>query len=674
MKRRVLALWVWAFALAALAYAPALVEWDKSGYGDWQWFHHSWEVGRVALERHHEFPLWDPNHCGGVSMWGQPQAQHVAPTWWITGLLFGTTHGHKLFIILHHAIGFAGLFFVARRLFGFSKPAAALSALAWTFSGYAAWRGAGGHSTFLAFHYLPLIFYAWRRTNDDLRWAGAVAGLMGLTLMEGGTYPFPLIFLFLLFDFVIQVLPPRPSWRVIRTGVITGLLTLAIGAIRLWPVYVTMSRFPRDTTMEDSVTVEHVLFSLTAREPQPWHWGGHRWVWPEYSSFIGWGVLALAGYGALLALAGRGRRAAWAVGTASAAALTWWLGEIALELGSYNPSWVSRSAAPGLELAALLLAAAAALIALGGKGRHRSWVAGAALFLACGMGNVGELWPWPLLHELPVFGNFHVPSRFFVLGTFFLALLAGLALDHVLRRAISSTTHRGLMASLIALAWLLVVASGAEIMSNSIRIAAKWSAPDVFGEVEEHHHLVPPRAYRGNYMHYPHRNVGTAACYDPVPWEVSRGLWVGDRPQIRVQPTDAGEVGEESRTNHTIRGEVTLSAPARVVFNQNFDPDWHFSEGEALSENGLLAVDLPAGAHTIEASFQPADLPWSPLVTLFGLLAALLLAIFGSPERWAKPRGKRLMPRREATKSATGEQDRRVSPPDGGPGDRQAGP
>ena len=61
--------WIWGLILAVIAYAPALVKHDKSGWGDWQQFHHWWEVGRVSILRWHELPLWDPHHCGGVPMW-----------------------------------------------------------------------------------------------------------------------------------------------------------------------------------------------------------------------------------------------------------------------------------------------------------------------------------------------------------------------------------------------------------------------------------------------------------------------------------------------------------------------------------------------------------------------------------------------------------------------------
>jgi hypothetical protein len=554
-----------------LAYVPALWEWDASGWGDWQQFHHWWEVGRVSILRHGEWPLWDPHHCGGVSMWGQPQAQMYSPTWWLTGLAFGTVHGHKLFILFHHVVGFVGMLWVARRLHRLSEPAAALTALAWAFSGFFAWRGAGGHSTFLAFHYIPWIYYCWRRAHDDLRYAGGVGALMGLVLFEGGTYPFPLTFLLLFVDgLAFAIERPREIWRVLRTGLVAGVLTLLCGAARLWPVYLTMSRFPRHTdAFEDSQTVANVLESLTAREPHPWVWG-HRWVWAEYGSFVGWAVMALAAYGVVLALTRR---------------------------------------------------------------RTIHLVIGAVVFGAFAMGGVDEGWPWPLIHELPVYSNLHVPSRFHVLLTFYVVVLAALALEHALRWMKRSVTTAGAQRLLTTLAWLLVAGIGLEIVSNDVRIASRWDGPPLEVPAAPRFHLVGPHMYLERYASYPTQNVGTMACYDPVPWPISSHLWVGDVPQVRFRPATAGTLVDFERTNHRARAQVRLTEPARVIFNQNFDPDLRTSVGSPVDDRGLLAVDLPPGEHDVRVSYHPADLPWSLLATFLGLLGSAVLGWGGRVRR-----------------------------------------
>ena len=93
-----------AFGLGALSTIAMAIYWaaafehaHATGYGDWQWFHHMWEAGRTAIVRWGEPPLFDPHHCGGVPLWGNPQAQVYSPTWAVTGLVFGTTSGDLYF-------------------------------------------------------------------------------------------------------------------------------------------------------------------------------------------------------------------------------------------------------------------------------------------------------------------------------------------------------------------------------------------------------------------------------------------------------------------------------------------------------------------------------------------------------------------------------------------------
>jgi hypothetical protein len=564
-------LWLVGVAFGVLCYAPALVRRSTSGWGDWQWFHHSWEVWRVALLRFGEVALWDPFHCGGVPVWGQPQSQIFAPTWWVTGLLFGTVLGHKLFIVLHVAVGYVGMVVLARRLVRLTAPAAHLAAVAFALSGFFAWRAAGGHAPFLAFHYLPWVLLCWRLAHRDPRYAVAVAGLMTLQLLEGGTYPFPLTFLLLFVDTVVTLLPPRPDPRVFRTALLAGGLTALLGSVRLLPVYLTLRAYPRDTELEDAMTFGEVLEALTAREPHAWWWG-HRWVWSEYATFLGWTAVSLAAIGAGLAVLRR---------------------------------------------------------------RHGALLVGAAAFVAIAMGNRGPWWPWPLLHQLPVFGNFHVPSRFLVLVSFHVALLAAVAVDEAARQLRRAAGTGALQRLAMGALWLLVFAVTVEVVSNHIRIAARWDGPPIVATEPdgERFFLVAEgwSAYLDRYASYPLRNVGTRTCYDPVPWDVSRRLWTGDQPQVRLEPRTAGEVTDWGRTTGTLFVEVTLAEDARVLFNQNYDPDWVLDAGEAVEDGGLLAVDLPAGTHRVEGRYAPPELPLTVALFLLGVLLAGLLVRHGRP-------------------------------------------
>lgn len=567
MNRRSLALSVACGAVLSLAYwFPALRVLDATGLGDWQMVHHNWEVGWVALTRFGEWPLWDPYHCGGVTMLGNPESQHFTP-WFLASLLVGTTLGTKLMLLGHTLVGFVGMLAYARSAVRLSWPAAALAAVAWTFSGFFAWHGAGGHGTFLAFDYLPLLLLGWRRALVDVRAAVGVAVLLALTVAEGGTYPLPYMGLALALE-ALWLLRARETRRasLIAATVVGGLFPL-LAALRVLPILDALRRFPREMLSIDRMTVADLLVVLTERK-HDWRWPGHEFVWPEYSAFVGWTVVALAGLSLLLAL--------------------------------------PRSA-PGRTRARREATAAAAL--------------GALVFFGLVLGN-GPLRPWPLLHALPVFDSLRVPSRFLGVATFYLTLLAALALDRLATAGVPRTWRRR---ALVALAWLVVLGAGVDLAMATRPIVDRWTDRPIGAEVAERDfHLISVASYDAEYAHLPRRNAGTKSCFEfGMHWKVAPGLWLGDVPQVRV-PAPA-RVLESHRTPSHLVADLDLPQPARVLWNSNFDPGWQPSRGTLVEDAGRLAVDAPAGRYRLEVVFRPALL--APSLALSGLGALLSLAL-----------------------------------------------
>ena len=576
--RRALGLALVGLACGLGFWAPAFLKWENSGWGDWQQFHHWWELGVVSLWRWGEWPLWDPHHCGGVSQWGQPQNQNFAPLYLLFAIPFGTVAGHKLFLVAHHVIGFTGLYVLGRRELELGRPGAFLAALVWTSSGFAAWHFAGGHSTFLAFLYYPWLIYCWRRADRDVRWTAAVAAIMATLLLEGGHYPFPYAIVVLGFDSVLRV-RKATLLPMLRTIVVSGTLTAFLGAMRWVPILIAMSRHPRPIEDTDRITFAETVEMWTARE-HGWRWEGHPWVWAEYGTYVGWGVLALTAVGIVVAL----RR---------------------------------RLVYP---------------------------VLGALFFLAFSMGYHGPLWPSSILHELPFFSNLHLPSRWQVVCTMYMGLLAGLALDRLERALAARRFHRDFDFLRGLLPWLVALAIGVDLYVVGYSITDRWDGPPLEHPAETPH-LVRSHRYLDEFATYPSRNVGTMECYDAVPWHRSRSLWVGQVPQVRIvdpetgRPREGDELHGYDRTNHTAWAEVTLSAPGRVIFNQNFERQWVSSTGTVIDDDGRLAVDLPAGRHRVEVRFAPDDLPWSVLTSVVGVVLCGVVVVRPWRRRRSSPPG-----------------------------------
>ncbi|MBN1655481.1 MAG: hypothetical protein JXA30_17070 [Deltaproteobacteria bacterium] len=294
-KNEKLAIALGSIVLASIYWSPAFFSLQSTGFGDWQFFHHMWEAGYVALARFGEWPLWDPFHCGGITIFGNPESQHLAPLFFLS-FLVGPTLATKIFVWVHAVAGISGMYLLARRAYDLSRSSSTLASIAWAMSGFFSWHGSGGHITFQPFYLTPWIIMAWRTSARDLRFSAAVAGLLTWVLLEGGVYPFPFIVLLLAFDALVRLTKPGQRNRIVIAGFVSALLTALMGAVRLLPIVEELRRNPRHTVADDSATISEIIEMLTARS-HAWEYGYHEYVWPEYGAFVGWGVVALAALG-----------------------------------------------------------------------------------------------------------------------------------------------------------------------------------------------------------------------------------------------------------------------------------------------------------------------------------------------------------------------------------------
>jgi hypothetical protein len=575
-RGRLLALASFCLLVSLAFWAPAFQHMTASGWGDWQWFHHMWEAGRIAIVRWHEVPLFDPFHCGGVPLWGNPQAQVFSPTFLLTAVPFGTTVGHKLFVVFHCLVGLFGMYVLVRRELKCGELASAYAAVLFTTSGYFAWHGAGGHATFLAFYYAPLLLLCWRRCARDLRYSAAVAGLMVLTVLEGGHYPFPYFVLWLTFDLALRLGDPGRGKRIAGAAV-AGVLTGLMGCWRFIPILIAISAHPHPVPDSDSMRLDEVLHVLTVRD-QAVALVGHQWMWPEYGAYVGWAALLLAVIGMGIAFGD------------------------ALRLRPLR----RRS-----ELVIML--------------------AGLALFVLLTQGNASPHHPWPLLQHLPFYRSIHVPSRWRLYIVFYLALFCAIAIDALERRTRTLDLRRPWHRVLASLPILVLLGMMGDVWSVTWPVVDRWDGP-VIGEraPAEHFYLVSGRSYLQDYANYPSENVGTRECYDPVPWDIAPTLWLGDSLPARLDPPSAGRVIDAGRTSLTMWAEVEIDEPARVVFNQSYFPDFVSADGAVVEDHGRLAIEVATpGTHRVLTRYRPHDLPYVVGVSVAGAVLALYVATRG---------------------------------------------
>ncbi len=547
------------------------------GTDDWRHFATLWETARVALRDFHQFPSWNPYHCGGIVLFQEPEAPFPGPMFLLTFFWLPTAVGMKVWILTHLLAGTLG----ARALVadeGGGVPEQILGMTVMAACGFYAEHIGGGHLSFTPFLYLPAVVWAFRRALADLRYAVLAAALLAATVLEGGTYPAPLMAVALAAESLARLGSPRDRRGLLRALPVILLLGGLLSAVRLLPVLAFLRDHPRREPIDDFLRIGEVFAFWTTREHGR-AMASHRYVWPEYDDYVGLVPVALMLAGAALALVAPGR---------------------------------DRDA---LRVRRINLAVLVVLVwcALGGN-------RGASLF--------------KLLHTLPVFDSLRVPSRFLGPAMVAFGLLAAAAL-----RGGRSWIERARPAAARAAAWAAVLVAlgvaGDVTLANQRLLQQGIDPPLPEGPASRDFFQNPAASYR-RLPAFPVEGTGTRGCYVALDWKPAPELWLGHSPQAFVKPLGAGTVTATDWTPNRLDYDVRLAAPALVVINQNFDAGWRADGGEPVGPfvigtsqlsdvhaHGVLAVAMPAGTHHLVVRHRPAGLWLGAGLTLLGVALAV---------------------------------------------------
>lgn len=562
-------------AFALLFWHTAFRRLASTGAHDWRYYIHMWEATRVGIQRFGELALWNPYQCGGITLWGNPQQWSFSPLFY-PALLIGTPLAFKLRLILLHTFGLVGMYVLARRLHGIRPLGALLAAVPWACSGFFSWHNLAGHAAFQSFWLFPWVLYLSRRAEGDARFCAATAGVIFFMAVDGGSYPLPYLALLLGSDALFRLLGASGARE--RVRIVAPLIWT--GALAL------------------SLSALRLIPSLVTLARNP------RNLDDNDSINLAEAVLMLTA-----------RRHEW-------------------RFDPHLYTWHEYACFVGWTLVALGLLGFVLSLR-----RQPVLAAGALLFFLCTLGHVAPYFPWPLLKRLPVLGSLRIPSRFVVLFTLYLGLLAGLALDW-LRDRLSQWRPSRPRAFGTLVATALAVGAVVDLFAVNLSVNDIWRGRDLPDELPTgRYHLVsaePVAEFRARFASFPQQEHGSAQCYEPLPWPISGELWSGDVAQARV--TGEGRVLDWGHTTNTLWAEVDVKAPARVVFNQTFAPGWASSRGTVVDDAGRIAVDAPSGNYRLDMRFRPPELAVSVGVTLVGVLLTLLTAVLASPQRMARLR------------------------------------
>lgn len=562
--------------LSVAVLSPMLAAPRQGGYTfDWLFFQFFDEVARQTILEHHQFPIWNPYFCGGTTLIGNPQTTYLVPTFPLV-LLFGTTFGERLSNIPVLLLGCEGMWRLLRFL-GLTRAAALLGALAFPFFGRTfGWINNGQHG-------LP---------------GFALSGWVLYGYLRGLVRP---VYLALGAAFF--------AWQVLYRGIETT-PEVALGLF-FWGLLEARQRLLAHGWANKGAAVRAAL-------------------WPLGAGLI-LGLLALGFAGIrmfpVLELVLKYPRIIQETRVLN-------FSQAFVEVYAVPPG-TRGFGSPGyvyVSIATYVLFVGAVLFA-----RPRARAAMPLLitlfFMMLTLGMHGPFSPLPWLHQLPLLRSLRNPTLWSFAGAFFLVIAAAYGLDALERFLLSrATSALGRTLAYFAVA-AFVIGTGADLLLSGYGQLHGRAFPFTWETPPRIHQAF--RQSRGNYFELPlfaYADRGTLSCYDETPFPASPAL----RPDLPAEEylapadADAGAVERLRWSPNRIDLRVTLRRPATLLINQNYADGWRASIGQVHAQDGLLAVDLPAGTHTLALRM------WPPLCTLG--LVALGLALFATAWLWRKDR------------------------------------
>ena len=580
----------WLAAAALLADVGFLRNlWIHFGYwGIWDWDFQCalLEAARQTIVGYGELPLWDPWLGGGSSLVGNPLASTYAPSF-LPVLALGTIHGVKIVLLLYLWIAQIGAYRLARSL-GLGVLAAVLAALVFSWGGVFAQHFTNGHIGWIGYAWLPFSIGAFRRATAPgaLGWrrAGplAAAGVyLALAFLDGGPYHYVLVPAFLASYAAVLALEGR-SLRPLVALPIVGALGVGLAAVEIFPTVEMTLAYPRPTEARTDYygapfepTVGRILYQAFLSPAQAHD--ARRWqpFFLNVGAYVGILPLLLA----LAALGLRARRAwPWALLT---------VGWLVVCLGGALPAAVD---------------------------------------------------PWPLLHRLPGLDSLKIPMRFRILPLLTLAVWAAHGLQALgeipwLRRA-----------RRVALPLVVAVIGVDLALVNGAVFRSAFVVPPIPVEPERTLRYEPHRLYRNTYRRtavepiFPNWPTGALPAV-----LANQGLifefWPREWPHATVASSSPAYPGVEAfpvagssrivsfvRTPNHVSLRVVGGGGVLAV-NQNYQPGWKASLGQALPWQGLLAVRAPKGAHEIRLDFRPTAFLAGAAVSLASSVGVVGLAL-----------------------------------------------
>jgi uncharacterized membrane protein YfhO len=289
--------------------------------------------------------------------------------------------------------------------------------------------------------------------------------------------------------------------------------------------------------------------------------------------------------------------------------------------------------------------------------KNKALIISSLFLLLISLGNFAVFSPWNIMHELPVFSGFQVPTRALIVFCFSVALLAGHSLAHL-----EKADHRR-SRLLITGAVLIILCDLASVSFPILANAQKPLTTPFWKDMRAEQNLKPPELYQtapGNSsgllqsvasVHQPftqtsipfsRRNVhggwsnqylpllqnqGVVDAYETIPFQRNTHANTDDSYKGEYYLSGGGVVSLKKWSPNRLVFHFKGKDKDRLIVNQNFAQGWHSSQGPPINHKGLLAVYLPSGDYEIEVYYSPKSFKVGVCFLLFALGIILFIAL-----------------------------------------------
>lgn len=280
-------------------------------------------------------------------------------------------------------------------------------------------------------------------------------------------------------------------------------------------------------------------------------------------------------------------------------------------------------------------AAFLALVALGGSDRKSIRplvIVVIFLWLAAGYARKPAL--FALLREVPVFSALRYPERFLWIAILYASEPAANALARVPRLGEGKKWRIGANVVLT----LAVVATVVSQITAFIDVGKERELGAV--AVDRLQEFRQARGNRWLAAHYTGIGAGSLSCWETHPVTMSSKLRGDLAAEEYVADPQVGKARRVSWSPNEIVVHASMASAGRLLVNQNWHPGWRASVGAVVSDDGLLAVDLPPGESDVKLTFRPRSAFTGATVTAVALVSIVLLG-WSPMYSWGKSRGAR---------------------------------